>query len=668
MSALFPVFATAVEARFRTLAAAGELYQVNAENIFETYLEAFPAGTNEIFRERTEHDCSCCKNFVRNIGHVVAIKDGKIETVWDVPGLPEPYAAVAAAMALYIRNLPIRGLFRTKEGAFGARETHETLNPGTPEITIRTWNHFWGKVPSKFVSQTPDKLKGEAFTNVGVFRRGMEEITAVALSTVEDLIEGNALYRGAEFKPSIDAFRKLHTDYPRDSKDNAKALFLWANIGNFAALLRNTVIGTLLTDLSAGVELDRAVKAFETKVAPLNYKRPTALITPKMIEDGLAQLRDMGLESAIERRFANIRDVSVNNVLWVDNNVRGQMKGGLEGLLLGSVKPVEVDIKHATEITMEAFLADVLPQARSVELLLRNRHLPNFMSLTAPVDPEAGRLFKWDNNFAWSYDGDATDSIKARVKKAGGNIEALMRVSLAWFNKDDLDLHCIVPGGGHIYFGNKAGILDVDMNAFVNIVRDPVENLAFTKVIDGQYQIRINSYARRETVDVGFTLEVEFDGIVQQFTHDKAIGNRDSVDALVLTVKNGVLVNIAINPALTGGTKATQKWGVNTETLVPVNTVLASPNHWDGQAIGNKHWFFVLKDAVNPEPARGIYNEFLKSELEPHRKVFEVLGAKTKAPSVPDQLSGVGFSSTRGDEVTVVVKGDKINRAYAIKF
>lgn len=31
-----------------------------------------PAGTNPIFRERTEHDCSCCRNFVKNLGNVVA--------------------------------------------------------------------------------------------------------------------------------------------------------------------------------------------------------------------------------------------------------------------------------------------------------------------------------------------------------------------------------------------------------------------------------------------------------------------------------------------------------------------------------------------------------------------------------------------------------------------
>ena len=32
-------------------------------------------GTNPVYITNTEHDCSCCKNFINNLGLVVAIKD-----------------------------------------------------------------------------------------------------------------------------------------------------------------------------------------------------------------------------------------------------------------------------------------------------------------------------------------------------------------------------------------------------------------------------------------------------------------------------------------------------------------------------------------------------------------------------------------------------------------
>lgn len=51
-----------------------------------------------------------------------------------------------------------------------------------------------------------------------------------------------------------------------------------------------------------------------------------------------------------------------------------------------------------------------------------------------------------DNNFSWAYTGGITDSIKERVKQAGGNVDGELRISLSWFNFDDLDLHVIEPG------------------------------------------------------------------------------------------------------------------------------------------------------------------------------------------------------------------------------
>jgi hypothetical protein len=40
------------------------------------------------------------------------------------------------------------------------------------------------------------------------------------------------------------------------------------------------------------------------------------------------------------------------------------------------------------------------------------------------------------------------------------------------------------------------------------------------------------------------------------------------------------------------------------------------------------------------------------------------LGSKTKCPYVENQMSGLGFSSNRGDKVTVVASG----RPYTVNF
>lgn len=657
----FDKFSKAVEARFKALSK-HELFVVDVDRdvVWARYLESFPEGTNPAFRVRTEHDCSCCKNFIRNLGVVVAIIDGEIETVWAVKDVGHPYDTVAGALDAYVRTLPIRSVFRTKERAHGQATTRELVGD-----TTRAWHHFVGKIDARHHALAPDTERGRFDGVAQVLQRGLEDLSAEAIATVLDLINSNAIYRGQEFKASVVAFQKLHKAYR--ATNHRKDLFVWANVHDPAARFKNTVIGTLVQDLSEGMDLEAAVRAFETKVAPQNYKRPTALITPGMIKSAMQTIADLGLEPALERRHARLADVSVNNVLWVDNGVKPLMKDGIEGLLLEAAVAAKPKIDRAEPIGVDAFLADVLPRATSMDLLVENRMLANFVSLTAPVHPGDHALFKWANGFGWSYDGNVADSIKERVKRAGGDVDAALRVSLAWFNTDDLDIHVVEPNGNEIYYGNKGGKLDVDMNVS-SPVRDAVENVRWKgKPPSGTYRVLVNNFNRREGKDVGFTVEMESAGDLRTFTYDRPVKGKVPVITFAVD-RDGRVVNVESAPDVKAGSASQEKWGITTGTLVKVNTLMLSPNHWDGNAVGNKHWIFALDGCKNPEPTRGIYNEYLNPALEKHRKVFEVLGDKTKCPVAEEQLSGLGFSSTRHDTATVLVKGPRLQQAYAITF
>jgi len=487
----FKPFSKLVHDRFALLSKNELFITVDGDAVWEKYLAAFPEGTNPLYKERTEHDCSCCKQFVRNIGNVVAVIDGKLQSVWGIKGAEEPYQTVADALNAFVTSQAITSLFRTSEQSYGAVQTKQLLEGGA----VLSWNHFYGKVDAKHYTKAVGQKVGDYNTTVQVFERGLTELTAGAMEEVLDLIKSNALYRGEEHLPALREFYKAKKGYDLLSQAERNS-YVWLNAGLPVSRFRNTVIGTLIQDLSSGVDLEQAVKSFETKVAPTNYKRPTALITPRMIQDAMKTINEAGLTEDLERRFAKISDVSVNNVLWVDNSVAGQMQGNIENLLMGAATVPVAKAGAAEPIGIEDFVSKVLPLVHSMEMLVQGQHTNNFVSLTAPVHGSTGKLFKWANDFGWSYDGNITDSIKEKVKKAGGNVtNAKLRVSLAWFNYDDLDIHIYEPDGNHINFRNKCGKLDVDMNAGSGTTRTPVENVSWVSVRDGLYKVVVNQWS-----------------------------------------------------------------------------------------------------------------------------------------------------------------------------
>ncbi|MHA1302119.1 MAG: hypothetical protein ACTSPI_00255 [Candidatus Heimdallarchaeaceae archaeon] len=636
------------------------------DKLWDLYLKSFPEGTNPIYKERTEHDCNCCKNFIRDVGNLVTIENGKLTTIWDI-NIEGYYNIVAEALSNFLKKQKVTNSFSYRTSKVGSYETLQKLEDGS----IKTWNHFEGTIPSAYINVSPEKLN-EIRTTQQVFERGLKEISNEAVDIVLELIDQNSLYRGAEFKDGIKVFLKLKNEYQKTTNNLQRNRFCWSNYKSKGARIRNTVIGTLLQDISDGVDLDKAVRSFEGNVAPTNYKRPTALITKGMIENAVKQIKELGIEDSLHRRFATAKDLSVNNVLFAGRSISAVMKGGLQDLLMDEVKTDPKKYSKVEEIHINDFLK-LIPSITGMEVLFEGKHTNNLVSLVAPKHLESPNILKWNNNFSWSYNGNLTDSIKERVKRAGGNVNAFLRLSLSWFNIDDLDIHVVEPNRNHIYYGNKhsltSGHLDVDMNV-TNFVKDAVENIVWTrkdKMKKGTYGVKINNFSKRETSDVGFAVEMEIGGQVNTYSYNKAVRSSGYVDVIDFKFDGEKVTDIKVGKDIQDKAQSQEAWNVNTEKFQKVSLLTKSPNHWDGNTVGNKHYFFVLDKCLNPEKTRGFYNEFLSGDLEKHRKVFEVLGNKTKCEESEDQLSGLGFSETKKDSVVCRVSGT-FNRTLKINF
>lgn len=689
---MFKDFVKAIQKNLQQMSKdSSRLFTVNVdtEELYNLYLDSFPAGTNEIYRERREYDCSCCRHFIRDVGNVVSIKNGELHTIWGInPVSDDKYNVVAAALDAYVKQKAVLGVFLKKEKRIGTPENREMLPTGK----INKYEHFFVDLPEIciFKEYYGHTLEGDLsqFRDIrNVFKRSLDEISKEAIDTVLELIAQNSLYKGAEWKKQLTEFKNYQKEYGKLT-DEQKELWIWEKsiaAGAVIGKIRNHSIGTLLVNISEGMDLDIAVRKYEQIVAPVNYKRPKAIFTKKMLEDAKKTITELGYMDSLQRRFATLDDITVNNILFSNKDAAKRITGAMD-LFDEMEQDVAIDPKRFSkveEISAEDFIKNVLPVAKELEVYLENKHIQNMVSLIAPEVADAKTMFKWNNGMSWAYTGNITDSdIKENVKAAGGSVTGIVRFSIQWNDgngKDnsDLDAHCLEPqGGDHIYFSHKisrytGGELDIDITDPIYQCKSnggvAVENITYPskeRMKPGTYKFYVNQYSFRNSQ--GFKAEIEVNGEIHSYEYNTPV--RGNVDvAEVILDQSG---NFKVVDKLPGNCATISKdvWGIKTLQFTPVSVVCYSPNYWDEQkGIGHQHLFFMLKDCINPEEPNGYYNEFLKPELEQHRRVFEALGSKAHVKDVDDQLSGVGFSLTKRNDLIIKVKG-ATERVVKVKF
>lgn len=659
---------------------------VDKDEMWNLYIDSFPSGTNGIYRERRGHDCSCCRQFIKTIGNAVVIKNNQITTIWDFKTNDSTYQPVLDALSAFIRSNVVSDIYVSKFKKIGTLQNYENLKNGK----IQKWTHFYVEIPDRFVdksNRSEGDIKSSFRDTRNVFKRSLDEITMDAVDTILELINSNTLYKGEEWKAILTEFKQYKKEYSRLCSDKEKDNYAWeqsVRAGAAVGRIRNHSIGTLLMNISEEMDLDTAVKKYEQIVAPANYKRPKAVYTKKMLEYARKTIEEMGYMDSLRRRFANLDDITVNNILFSNKDAAKRISGAEDifgemekGITLNPRKFSKVE-----EISAMDFISKVLPTAKEVEVFVENKHGKNFVSMIAPCNKEAKTMFKWNNGLSWAYTGNITDSdIKQNVKAAGGNVDSVLRFSIQWneSGKDnsDLDAHCIEPDGHEIYYvtdkkprmSSMGGQLDIDV---IEPNRDmpgrpSVENITWldkSRMKAGVYKFFVHQYTARGSK--GFKAEIEFDGEIYSFEYNQPVVGNVQVAEVVMD-NNG---NFTIEKKLSGNSTIFSRniWGVDTSQFVPVSVISYSPNYFDEQdGIGHRHLFFFLKNCVNPEEPNGYYNEFLKNELMKHKRVLEALGAKCHVEDTEDQLSGIGFSMTKRAELIIKVKG-ATERIMKVKF
>jgi hypothetical protein len=605
------------------------------------------------------------------MGNVVAIDEENYEliTLFGFDAHPD-YADTFKALDEFVRGSVIVNIFKSDLRQVGHSHDHEKEEDGT----VVRYDHFYLDIPNVHMGGSTEI--SDAKTNRNVLESSTNKISLDAVNTVLELIRTNSLYRGNEWEDELIEFRNHLVEY-ENSEIPDEDMFFWVksiDLGPVISRMKNHSIGILLMNITDGMPLDEAVGKYEEIVAPTNYKRPKPVFTERMLERAREKIDELGFTDSIPRRFAVMEDLSVNDVLFANRDVTPKLKDSesvfdrLKGFAVK--RPRNYD--KVEEIQLDDFVENILPNAQEVELYLDYDLGNNFMSLIAPVNADAPSMFKWDNLFSWTYRNNIADSLmKQRVKAMGGDVNVDLRFSIQWndtgeWDKNDLDAHCTEPDGNEIYFHHMkshktGGWLDVDI---INPKKDnvAVENIQFKNrcnMIPGEYLFRVHQYTYRGG-DWGFKAEIEFDGKIYKFNYPFKLNQNEYVDVAKVTVDENH--NFTLESLIENQASNITEWGLKYNTFVPVSLICYSPNYWGENEVGNKHIFFMLQDCINEERPRPWFNEFLTNELNEHKRVMEALGSVARVEESDNQLSGIGFSFTQRNKVTLKVKTENIDR------
>lgn len=657
----FKDFRDKIEAHF-VLMQESQLYisNVAADTLWEEYLNSYP---EEI---RQEYNCNNCKHFITRAGGILTINDDlSLTSIWDIDIQDSVFKNVCDRLSKLNREAGIRCLFKSDELQIGTPFNFQRKENGE----VIKWTHFSCLPdPIKYIGDARP-LRGSVLDEFKLFKRGLETISQSALDIVLDLISQNSLYRGIEYKDSVEGFLKCKEEYQRFSTDSHLCnVYLWKTYVETSPMIhsiRNTVIGMLLVNLSEGIDIEEAVSKYEHIVAPENYKRTKSIVTSRMIKDAETTIQNLGLIDSLARRHAKIEDITVNNVIW--SNIANLSKGKtniFDTLIKEKESAAPKNLDKVEKVSVKEFISDILPRTERLEILNEESLSNRLVTLTAPENKEAPSLFKWDNGFAWSYRGNLADSsMKQRLVKYGAKVKGILRCSLAWEGYTDLDIHLIEPSGKEVCWNNKKGTggeLDLDMNGVDKSSDTPVENIIYTNpnlILEGVYTLVVHVYQVRDRIPEECRVEIECEGTTYKFVKDSLsweTNHRETICTFKYSKKNGV--------EIISGTSE-KFWDIQSSAFQEVTLVTYSPNYWDEQkGVGNKHLFFFVKGCKNPGPIRGFFNEYLRSDLIPHRKVFEILGDRMKVEPQEDQLSGIGFSLSARGSATFRVTGKGIKR------
>jgi hypothetical protein len=384
------------------------LFTTDATGLYDALLGSLPAD------RRQHYVCRTCRHFVDRYGGLVTIDESGTATspLWDGWAVPRFFSEAIRAMSRIVSKARVTGVFLADESVLG--------NPAnsSPKAPTGTWHHMHSLVkPAKRSALlTADQTAAEKREDYGTLCRGLAEFSPELVRQAHTLLTTGGLYRSEKCIGTAKWLLDLHEARKATKHTKAREHLTWRAVAlappGFCHV-RSTMIGTLLEDLAAGKDFAAVKRAFDEKMHPLQYQRPTAQPTDGQLAQAEKVVEKLSSAGSLARRFATLDDIA-GDAVWMPKERADKPTGGsVFGHLKAERGAAPLDVPAQT-MTWDKFWRTVLPEAEIVECFVPTHS--NFFAFVTAADAESPPILQWDsegsrNPVSWYvYNGGSSAS------------------------------------------------------------------------------------------------------------------------------------------------------------------------------------------------------------------------------------------------------------------
>ena len=357
-------------------------FTVDTDELWSIYLKHIPADV------RQSYDCNTCRHFIERFGGLVSLNNLTGETksvIWDPKhGMPDALRDSVRRLKETVESRPIQDVFVTNRSTLGIGQTGDFQHPA---ITVPEGFRYKGPYPV-------DQLQAQKREDIKTLCLALASYKLEDFTALVRLFRSESVSRHEKFAAHatwLYGLKRLDDSRSVTYRRNE----IWHAIATASegwCHVRSSVLGTMLDDLASGMSIPQVIARAEEKLDPIKYQRPQEAPKAGNLVKAEAQFQQLGLATALERRFARLDEVQA---LWRPELKTPPVTKGIFGDVKTRGETTKALAKMPTvHMTWSKFERTVLAFVDQIDV-----HVPcsgNFVALTTAAHDDAKPLIRWD--------------------------------------------------------------------------------------------------------------------------------------------------------------------------------------------------------------------------------------------------------------------------------